>query len=131
MSLCLYKILHTLLGKRANRHLLLYQNELPNFQGFLLHSSGRTCSPYRTCQSQINLQEMESSKVVLDMFYDNAIEVFVSFSSDIFSQFIFKLSRELSKTIDTFLNQLLQFIFSKVRVQSKTKSKISLPVTTL
>lgn len=54
------------------------------------------------------------------MFCDDAVEV-VSFSSDA-SPFIFKLSRVLFKTISTFLNQLLQFIFSKIRVQNKAKT---------
>lgn len=71
-------------------------------------------------QGQVNMQEMES-KVVFNMFCDDTIEVF-SFSSDIYPQFIFKLSRELFKTISTFFNQLLQFIFSKIRVQNKAKT---------
>lgn len=129
MCHCLYKILHTLLGKCANRHLLLYQNELPNFQGFLLHSSSRTCSPYRTCQSQINLHGIVKRSWICSVIM--LLKCLSLFFPDIVSQFIFKLSRELSKTIDTFFNQLLQFIFSKVRVQSKSKSRISLPITTL
>lgn len=60
--------------------------------------------------------------MVLDMFCDDAIKAFVSFSSGIFSRFIFKLSAELSKTISTFLNQHLQFIFSKIRVQINAKT---------
>lgn len=94
----------------------IYQNNFLILRAFILHASDRTCSPYRTCQSQVNLQEMES-EVVLDMFCDDAIKVFVSFYSGIFFQFIFKLSAELSKTISTFLNQHLQFILSKIRVQ--------------
>ena len=38
--------------------------------------------------------------------------------------------QDLSRTISTFLNQLLQFIFSQIRVQSNTKSQISLPLAT-
>lgn len=49
-------------------------------------------------------------------------EAFVSFSSDTFSQFIFKLSGKLSKIISTFLNQHLQFVFTKIRVQNKAKT---------
>lgn len=48
-------------------------------------------------------------------------EAFVSFSSDTVSQFIFKLSGKLSKIISTFLNQHLQFIFTKIRVQNKAQ----------
>ena len=48
----------------------------------------------------------------------------VSFSSDA-SPFIFKLSRVLFKTMGTILNQLLQLIFSKIRVQNKANKTVS------
>lgn len=76
---------------------------------------------------KVKLQEMDL-KVVLGMFSDGALEMCAFFSSSTFSVH-FKLSRPFQDNqyffesiFFFFFNQLLQFIFSQLRVQSNTKT---------